>query len=1001
IFMRSSHYAQRRHWIHSSPKSRSEATTQPPTTITANITQNKTGANTTANSLTNNTAIEPARKQKKAFPTPRPEINWSPEQDAKIVELRLEGNSWQEIGEALGLPGVAVRLRYSKNLNPTMQHAWDSAKLERLNAAVTEGKSWRQIANEFMMPQSTCREKWISINPELVYRSKEVRLRKRRITKGSTSGRARLVSFKDSGFVAGRTRRWSDVIDAILLDLRDRGMSWRQIGWTFVMTPMTCFARFNYLTKVKLKSGWIPPKLDPSNSPFYLLPRRRRATLSELASLGNSSNISEDIPSTTLAEHQNEQANPTNPTVDVLGLMNEDLSYSKFETYTTTRTWTKEEDEYILKERAEDKPFSSIASILGLEARDCYFRYYTALDPEYKEEKWTPKLIEKLLFYVSQGVPWTTIADDLGFNRIICKEKYREITGLPSSQKGPSDETDQGVRDSSPVATQLSGEYAEEDSDQDQERKEDAEVDDYDYDSDESDGQGDDIIDNLHDDYEAQGAAGDDEAVDDIFGDDDGDDDDMLDSSSSYHSEGFAEDPIRTGRRSKKHNSIARTSTILSDTWDQESLLREIKKTWTPEEETALIQHVIRNGTRGWREISSALDGRHSADECRAYWKYLDMPVRGYRPPVQKWDPHHEAQFWRLWLEHGSSYEDITRRLNKSDATDDVDSPGIASQNQTRQFNAKDCEELFTHRTKALRSESGEEVDNEKFQKNCVELALARSKPPPFLWNKKSSVKLQKLVLQRLRTRGVHLNWINWKWVARHVGEGATAHRCSVHWRVLRTTEMQKSDWTDEELLLLEKGVREVGSIFNHEKDDPSLLLPDEGSDSYVEPSLEGFRAVQKFYLPHIPVETLQRKYFLLSDKASRVTVREYMAIMDAVDEFGENQWDKVVESLKSHHSENNVSSAASSNTGSGAQGSSGLAGWTKAPCRRVWESSYKYQLLHTEWTLDEDQDLKVAVGRIGQRDWMSVSRFFPGKSAWQCRLRWCQLTDPVQPVQS
>ncbi|KAG0002528.1 Myblike DNAbinding domain-containing protein [Entomortierella chlamydospora] len=998
ILMRSSHYVHRRHWIHSSPKSRSEQAT----TI-ANATQNKTGASTTATSLTNNAAAEPAKKQRKAFNAPRPLVEWTPEQDAKIVELRLEGNSWQEIGEALGHPAVVVRQRYSKALNP-LQEAWDPAKLDRLNAAVIEGKSWRQISSEFMMPQTTVREKWKSINPELVYKSKQVKLRKRRITKSLTSGRSRLASFRDTGFVAARARRWSDVIDAVLLDLRDRGLSWRQIGWTLVMTPSTCLSRFNYLTKVKLKSGWIPPKLDHSNSPSYLLPNRARATLGELASLGDNNNTSEDVPSATLVERQDEQDNSTDPPKDILGLISEDFSYSTFEAY-TNRAWTKEEDEYILKNRAENKPFSSIASDLGLETRDCFFRFYTALDPELgdkKSKEWTPKLVEKLLFYVSQGVPWSTIATDLGIHRIICKEKYREITGMPCSEKGPNGETNQGIRDDSPVAAQSSGDHAEEDSDQDQARKEGAKFDDYDYDydydsdeddHDEDDDQGDDdIIDDLRDDYEPHDAASDDED------NDDSNDDDMLDSGSSYLSEGFADDPIRTGRRSKKHSSIARRSTIPSDTWDQESLLRELKKTWTPEEETTLIQHVIRNGTRGWHEVSSALDGRHSADECRAYWKYLDMPLCGYRPPVPKWDPHREAQFWRLWLEHGSNYEDISRKLNKSDATDDADSPVSTSRNRARWFSAKDCEELFTHRTKTLRSESGEEVDNEKFQKSCVELALTKSKAPPFQWDKQSSVKLQKLVLQRLRTRGVHVNWINWKWVARHVGEGATANRCNIHWRVLRAAETRKSDWTDEELLLLERGVREVGAIFNHEKEDPSLLLPpEEGSDSYVGPTLEGFRAVQKFYLPHIPLETLQRKYFLLSDKASRVTVREYMAIMDAVDEFGENQWDKVVESLKSHPSSDSSASSASSRAGE----SSGLSGWTKAPCRRVWESSYKYQLLYTKWTLDEDQDLKVVVDRIGQRDWMSVSRFFPGKSAWQCRLRWCQLTDPVQPVQS
>ncbi|KAG0073747.1 hypothetical protein BGZ93_004705, partial [Podila epicladia] len=66
------------------------------------------------------------------------------------------------------------------------------------------------------------------------------------------------------------------------------------------------------------------------------------------------------------------------------------------------------------------------------------------------------------------------------------------------------------------------------------------------------------------------------------------------------------------------------------------------------------------------------------------------------------------------------------------------------------------------------------------------------------------------------------------------------------------------------------------------------------------------------------------------------------------------------------------------------------------APCRRVWEASYKHTLQHTPWTEREDQDLKDAVREIGKNGWQVIARFFPGKSPWQCRLRWCTITDPL-----
>ncbi|KAI7816537.1 hypothetical protein BC939DRAFT_468732 [Gamsiella multidivaricata] len=480
----------------------------------------------------------------------------------------------------------------------------------------------------------------------------------------------------------------------------------------------------------------------------------------------------------------------------------------------------------------------------------------------------------------------------------------------------------------------------------------------------------------------------------------------MLDVDVPEDGEGFTDDDIiRTGRWSKKQKPISPSTTTVHDVWDRESFVREVKKRWTPEEETTLIQHVIRNGTRAWQEISDALAGRHSAEECQGYWKHLDMPVRRAEKQSYKWEPHKEALFWRLWLESGSDFDEISRKLCNFKGFEGAGALQSSDQGQSStssRITIQDCEELFTQRTQQLRKVAGEQQDDEVFRNDCVEMALMLSKPSPFKWDKEKSVKLQKLVRQRLKSRDIQVNWINWRWVARHVGGGVTAQRCCVHWRQLRKVEIDKESWTDEDILLLEQGIREIGPTFNHPDNQSTSSPPSataaaavsvDNSGSSSEPNLTGFRAIQRFYLPDRSIEAMQRKYFLLSDKGSTVTMREYMSVMDAVDEYGLDQWDKVVEALKS-------SLSSSSPSASGAQGSS-FVGWTKAPCRRVWEASYRHHLLYTPWTFEEDRDLKESVDRIGLQEWVAVSRFFPGKSAWQCRLRWCQLTDPIQPAQS
>ncbi|KAG0071572.1 hypothetical protein BGZ89_010175 [Linnemannia elongata] len=966
-----------RRWIHSSLKSHKDTTPNATNSVSTSTAPRKQRSDTLVGKgshLLRNVYI------------------WTPEIDAKILEMRLEGNTWHEIGAAIGREHSACHQRYLKELDPALHKQWNPEKLERLNAMVADGKSWRYISEKLLITQSICREKWISMNQELVQKAKEIKKleRPRVVRPMRESGVSTVETYRKSGMMAPSKYRWCTHVEALLLELMDRGLNWRQIGSVLGMVPMSCYVRYQHRLKPKLKAGWIPPKIDISNVPYYLLPQRIRP----LPSITPTTAATDLIPNSTTSSAltttkgsgafipwlRTKHSLPKDNSVPaaILGVLSDDFSYDVREPISSrTRTWTPEEDRVIITGREQGASFKTIGEHLKLDPRICHNRYYTALEPDTQDKEWTPALVEKLRFYVHQGLAWSTIANELGFHRAICREKYLEISRSPEQSTGSSgsrSQQDDTLTTSSGIIT--SGDNVasrENDMEDDQSLRDRAhEMLEEDY------GDSDDDDDDYFDD-------GDRDSDDDGDSDDDDEEDDVMHMGDTE--EGEEDDSMTLVKRSRQNNK-QKTPPISAPTvrsiWDQESFMRERQKLWTTTEETTLIQHVIRNGTRKWDEISENLGGTHSAEECRAYWKFLDMPVIRHDRDRSKWSPQSEALFWELWLERGSNYEEIARTLTENYGEDDAPSKG------TPVFEAKDCESLFTARTKHLRKDRG--LDEAQLQKEYVEIALVQAKKPapPFRWTKEKSVTLQKIIRQRLKTRGVQFNWINWRWVARHVGGSATAQRCSTHWRALRMVEMDKDAWTNEEVLLLEQGIREVGTTFNDDG-----VAGETGDYAPGEPTVSGFRAIQKFYLPNHGVESIQRKYFLLSDKATEVTVQEYMAILEAVEEHGEHHWDKVVKHLRTLPSSSSSSSTGSTLSSSVSRAPSAGTAWTKAPCRRVWESSYKHNLLYTPWSAAEDLDLRDSVEHLGKGDWTLISRFFPGKSAWQCRLRWCQITDP------
>ncbi|KAG0056926.1 Myblike DNAbinding domain-containing protein [Gryganskiella cystojenkinii] len=891
-------------------------------------------------------------------------IAWTPELDAKVLDLRLEGNSWKEIGAALGVDHNACHTRYMRHLDPSLQQQWNPERIAKLEALVAQDLPWTKVASELFTTQSICREKWASLHADMAAVA-------RRGTSLKSAAAIRVAPVRavreplriyDVGLVS-RRRSWCPHSDALLVDMHNRGLSWKQMSTILGSTPQNCYSRYHNRLKAKLDSGWVPMELNLSNTPYYLLPNRPAPVM--LVSKPSGRSTAHDVSSTTTATTAR---NPRGP----LALIDDEFLYDvSVESPKDERTWSQQEDEALIEGRKEGLSFQDIGYELGIDTNLCLRRYVLKLSDASKRDNWTPDLEERLLFYVKQGVPWHIISDELGLHSLLCKEKYRELKVMPASQsRSKSDEKSQSTCNKSPSHQQ--GTAAVYDARQDR-LDDDDDDEDYDRAEDSSDG--------FDDEYEDRGDDIEDEDDDGMSDDGNMEDDDLYLSAGSEDSEGILDDDRdsyeQQQQRSESRKIRSSASKPERQGWDDSTAQRELQKRWTTEEETKLIQHVLKHGTRSWDDLSVQLGGKFTPEECKILWKFLDMPVRPFASSsTALWDSSRESKFWGLWLEHGSDFEAISQKLNGDEETHNLWS---SEPNTDQAISPAACEALFKKRVKSrLKGVTEEDAD---FKEKCVQLALSRNKTPRFQWDKERSVKLQKLVRLRLRTRGFHVDWINWKWVARHIGGGANVQSCSVHWRAIREMETEQDAWSNEDILLLEQGLREVGSGFDQDK----VMAPLSSSelvDRSLDPTGRGLRAIQRFYLPHRPLRDIELKYFLLSDKAMQVTVDEYMALQEAVEKYGEDNWDEVVEYMRE-----NVSDYSGSNGSNSAR-------WTKAPCRRVWEASYKSQLNHTPWSTLEDQDLLYSVEKIGGDNWMAVSRFFPGKTAWQCRLRWCQLTD-------
>ncbi|KAF9310629.1 hypothetical protein BG003_008325 [Podila horticola] len=381
------------------------------------------------------------------------------------------------------------------------------------------------------------------------------------------------------------------------------------------------------------------------------------------------------------------------------------------------------------------------------------------------------------------------------------------------------------------------------------------------------------------------------------------------------------------------------------------------KVLWTFDQETSLIQQVLKLGTDDdkWKEIAE-VTGFHSPEECRSHWKQLDMPVN-LNPTG--WSKVEQATFWELWLKYGSDFDRLSASCSSR-------SPG-------------DCQRFFDHATRDFSKQDPVQL-RKQVQDLLESLPFTRQK---YMFTKERSLKLQ----QAMRFYGKKIGSKTtrpgtWRWIASKVQRGLSPMSCIEHWSYLRQNmdvmygpleegkaaikTQNSSSWSHEELKLLDQGIRELGS---------------------------GWSDIQQRYLPWRTTRSIRQRWLIMSDKSARVTEHEYYTIIKAGDDVEQIDWAQLVTEMP---------------------------GWNKLPCRRVFECSYKHLVKNTVWQPEEDRLLVEKTLEEHGRDWNTIAAHFKGiqpamaplynpssddiqqqrthKTAWQCRLRWCQLVEPLMP---
>ncbi|KAK3811919.1 MAG: hypothetical protein J3Q66DRAFT_348838 [Benniella sp.] len=390
-------------------------------------------------------------------------------------------------------------------------------------------------------------------------------------------------------------------------------------------------------------------------------------------------------------------------------------------------------------------------------------------------------------------------------------------------------------------------------------------------------------------------------------------------------------------------------------------LRRRPTHVWTVQEETALIQHVLKQGTGHWEEISQALQS-HSPEQCRERWIMLDMKSR--TPEKEKmWYKGEKSNFWRLWLRYGNDWATVAEYLPKrtpEQCQRFYERTTAALKPKKGKTNSDDSENMKEQQQEQVQEqvqEQKEEEDSEEFQAKIKEFAQRQVEMLVITWKKEDSELLKKVAEEVRLEKGDKR--VIWKEVAKRMHLGLTSAQYKHHHYYLQSTENGglAGPWTDEEIKTLEHAVLVVGR-------------------NWVKISAE--------YMPHRNPKSLCHKFRMMANKGLHISFEEYDTLMSQVDlqEEAFRQKNPTAKFIPNWEAISKVMPTGRV--------------WEADQCKLAYESSFKNHIQHSKWTTEEDEGLVKAVQRFGRKNWVGVAQLVPGKSNWECQMRWSQLHDPV-----
>ncbi|KAF9970093.1 hypothetical protein BGZ73_007290 [Actinomortierella ambigua] len=753
-----------------------------------------------------------------------------------------------------------------------------------------------------------------------------------------------------------RSNVWDASSEATLLEMQTQGASWEQIGLALGKDQRLCQLHYETNLHPALKTFWTPTKV---------------AQLQDMTAKGTSWTEIAKALDTSLAncveKHQQlvvlakrkagsggDAGNSIRSSGNAAPTL--DIKAKTTKKSRITAEWDAESDKTLLAMRASGAKWSEIAQRIGREPATCLHRYESTLNPQLAHF-WTDDKVRQLDQLVSSGKAWTDTARILGVHRLACKEKWRLM-----GQKELAIQK-QSVLEWAEAKKELKQKQREQVEQSQRQRLE---------------GSGLAAVKNLQ---QSLGA---------------------VDGIDQEKDQRVWNDLLRDEARYAHYRSWKKQA--LSDSF---SNLYLMQAGWSAKEETILIQHVLKNGLHRWDQVSAALQGRFSPEECRSCWKNLDMPVampegdleekmqdsgvvrfreegkdttavtttatavmalkapktgNAIEGATLQWTSDQQVHFWYLWREYGENWSSISKALgDRSPDACKAYFQNITSIMHGGHEHADDDESgdgigsipseeverlarAITHNFTRKWRQPNSAVSKAGVSNEVV--AAEKKTQRPFVWTKARSVRLQSLIRQAYRGRkneAISAEDINWNWLARHVHPEVSGRVCRNHWRYLHSMQAQ---WTQEDIRRLEEGVRLLG---------PRKLT-----------------TIRQHFLPHMSKDDVTRQWFRISDKAATITEDEYYTLLAAVEKHGTEQWDLVESEMPS--------------------------GWKRPPCKRVWESSFQHLIGKGGWIESEDKRLVKLVEMIGRDDWFAVAKAMQTQhSPWESRLRWCQLIDEVR----